>query len=736
MGIGEFKQKLRTRLFRRPSANNQSPDSPAFPSEKLTGPSTTVHPAAPQLHDPHSPCGSVQKPAHNPEPDPEAANEPDSSIRQPPSSIHGKAIIINAHPAESDVQSVHLPLHTAKQDFFATHHKPAEPTTPQASTSDGNGTIDRPQSSGGASAKSGDVNTLDSSAWILPDLPPSADERPQIRLVGPTPQTSEQEPATLARIAEAARASPGHSDKTNNPPPDKATAIPTTPHTAAAMVPRKIWVKRANAAATLVMVREDQLVDEIKDAVLRKYANSLGRHYDAPDVTLRIVPRDHTEDFALVADELLVRAIDKHFPGGQSIDEALLISVPQRRHTPKQSPGLHASHQLHPGVYYHPAEDTRPNESGTDYFPPMPPIATSPGGSNHLEPRAMSVLTTGQVPPLTSPGGRRNHAGRSSRPAFPRTQTGSPIAVTNTTGGRVNRPRVDSVASEKQTLQAANARVPTPPAVEAVKNVPKPPSPRVASPRPGKSKKLRTKQASPPELGPATMAPSIVDTSVPPINVLIVEDNMINMRLLEQFVRKLKVHWATAVNGREAVQKWRQGGFHLVLMDIQLPIMSGLDATREIRRLERANHIGVLTGSNHSNVPPTLSGEGEMEEAGVTNAEDVLKDTAKLFKSPVIIVALTASNLNSDRHEALAAGCNDFLTKPVNFVWFERKVKEWGCMQALIDYAGWRKWEEHAIQNGLKNASNPRPGSVKKPRPEKIGKMAAGKAPKMEIKAA
>ena len=33
-------------------------------------------------------------------------------------------------------------------------------------------------------------------------------------------------------------------------------------------------------------------------------------------------------------------------------------------------------------------------------------------------------------------------------------------------------------------------------------------------------------------------------------------------------------------------------------------------------------------------------------------------------------------------------------TQPVNFVWLERKVKEWGCMQALIDFDGWRRWKD------------------------------------------
>jgi len=124
-------------------------------------------------------------------------------------------------------------------------------------------------------------------------------------------------------------------------------------------------------------------------------------------------------------------------------------------------------------------------------------------------------------------------------------------------------------------------------------------------------------------------------------------------------------------------------------MDIQLPVMSGIEATKEIRRLERVNHIGVFSEETTDKPSP----------------EDELGDLP--FPSPVIIVALTASSRESDRNEALAAGCNDFLTKPVGAPWLERKAIEWGCMQALI----WTSFErkkrrKEALENNVVDGVN------------------------------
>ncbi|KAF2469300.1 uncharacterized protein BDR25DRAFT_304444 [Lindgomyces ingoldianus] len=464
----------------------------------------------------------------------------------------------------------------------------------------------------------------------------------------------------------------------------------------AGMLHRKIWVKRPNSSATLVQIREDDLVDDVRDTILKKYANSLGKNFDPPDVTLRMCPRDSTAksgDRILGPEEEMCRTLDAYYPGGQTINEALIIDVPQRR-TPKPSPRV--------PLYYSHHDDSRPFENSSEYFPPMPIVNPSPAtimtsshesrGSLPHAPHSIAVLQTGQLPPLPSPGStRRLHHGR---PKYPRHNTASPTTLTGVPSSvnavrPANRPRHDSSASEtKHSTTSGNAPIATPPAPteQAVRQNSTSPIPRVASPRPDK------KRRKPKAVEPPTLPAGLLDGSVPPINVLIVEDNIINLRVLGAFMQRLKVRWQRAMNGKEAVTKWRAGGFHLVLMDIQLPIMNGLEATKEIRRLERVNSIGVFSSGSSETPNSKLGDDGKNENV---QGEDKLGDK-NLFKSPVIIVALTASSLQSDRHEALAAGCNDFLTKPVNFVWLERKVKEWGCMQALIDFDGWRKWKDFA----------------------------------------
>ncbi|KAJ4140463.1 Two-component response regulator SSK1p [Fusarium equiseti] len=484
----------------------------------------------------------------------------------------------------------------------------------------------------------------------------------------------------------------------------------TQPHTYAPingnMVTRKIWVKRPHASPTLVTVNEDDLVDDVRDMILRKYSNSLGRSFDSPDINIRIIPRDQHSERILNPEEPMGRTLDAYYPGGQTVEEALVIDIPRR--APKASP-----RPIGPfvgNVYY--SEDGRPTETSDGYFPsvgahagtvgsPHLPVAV-PAHVNHQGQHSIAVLGTGQIPPIPSPGRSRAYRDRPDRPRLGRTHTSSPTLIANNSSvslaaaaatnhanhanhgtqhfnPRLPHSRTHSNSSDAPGMPPAAPPLPTPPAPEpSAARVSTPPV-RPSSPRPTAKTKKSKKSEHP------SLPPGMLNGGVPPINVLIVEDNPINLKLLEAFVKRLKVRWSTAMNGRDAVKKWRSGGFHLVLMDIQLPVMNGLDATREIRRLERVNSIGVFSSSPDGEV--TTENPDELDD------KDRLENTS-LFKSPVIIVALTASSLQSDRHEALAAGCNDFLTKPVNFVWLERKVMEWGCMQALIDFDGWRKWKE------------------------------------------
>ncbi len=101
--------------------------------------------------------------------------------------------------------------------------------------------------------------------------------------------------------------------------------------------------------------------------------------------------------------------------------------------------------------------------------------------------------------------------------------------------------------------------------------------------------------------------------------ILVAEDNDSNFILMTYILKKY-FQFERARNGQEAVEMVEKGDFDLVLMDIKMPVMDGLEATKNIK-------------ASHPDLP---------------------------------IIALTANAFDSDRQLALDAGCNDFLSKPVS----------------------------------------------------------------------
>jgi two-component system sensor histidine kinase/response regulator len=102
------------------------------------------------------------------------------------------------------------------------------------------------------------------------------------------------------------------------------------------------------------------------------------------------------------------------------------------------------------------------------------------------------------------------------------------------------------------------------------------------------------------------------------------EDNAVNQKLAMALLEKAGHRVSLAVNGAEVVSMWRKGDFELILMDVQMPEMDGLEATRQIRQEEQ---------TTAAHVP---------------------------------IVATTAHAMSGDRERCLLAGMDDYLSKPLH----------------------------------------------------------------------
>ena len=123
-----------------------------------------------------------------------------------------------------------------------------------------------------------------------------------------------------------------------------------------------------------------------------------------------------------------------------------------------------------------------------------------------------------------------------------------------------------------------------------------------------------------------------------PINnrILLVEDNSVNQRVAKAMLNKLGCTVDIAANGFEALDALQQNTYALVIMDLQMPLMGGLEATKEIRK--------QATGRINPNIP---------------------------------IIAMTANATKEDHNNCLKAGMNDFISKPVMMTTLQTLLQKW-----------------------------------------------------------
>lgn len=114
--------------------------------------------------------------------------------------------------------------------------------------------------------------------------------------------------------------------------------------------------------------------------------------------------------------------------------------------------------------------------------------------------------------------------------------------------------------------------------------------------------------------------------------LLLVEDNEMNRDMLSRRLERRGYEVDIAVDGRAGIDKAKAGGFDLVLMDMSLPEVDGWEATRQLRASPETRELPII--------------------------------------------ALTAHAMADDRDKALAAGCNDYDTKPIEFSRLVQKIEQ------------------------------------------------------------
>jgi len=111
------------------------------------------------------------------------------------------------------------------------------------------------------------------------------------------------------------------------------------------------------------------------------------------------------------------------------------------------------------------------------------------------------------------------------------------------------------------------------------------------------------------------------------LSILVVEDNAINLRLITAALTRAGHRVDTATDGQIALEKFQRNPYDAILMDIMMPVMDGLTATREIRRIEESSGAG----------------------------------SGKRVK----IIAITANAFEDDRNKFFESGMDFYMNKPI-----------------------------------------------------------------------
>ncbi len=143
---------------------------------------------------------------------------------------------------------------------------------------------------------------------------------------------------------------------------------------------------------------------------------------------------------------------------------------------------------------------------------------------------------------------------------------------------------------------------------------------------------------------PASESMDANDSPAGQLRILLAEDNPVNQKLAIRMLEKLHCAVRLAGDGQEAVEAWLSEDFDLIFMDVQMPRMDGMQATRHIREVEE----GV------SEWKPT-----------------------RVLPRHTPIVAITAHALAGDRERCLASGMDGYVTKPVTMAALATALKEY-----------------------------------------------------------